>query len=253
MLSYSSTNRKQDNTWRNIKVQVRKGKYDIRARRGYRAPRTAARGEVTMQIQPGAGIDDGRRRWCCCRPAAAAAAAAQQPASDRAAAHVPQRRRARHHRRRRRRPAGHAAARPRAGRLHRDRRRRSRGASSPPSSSTLGGAQADPRTLARTPRRSAPTRAAASAACSCSSSIRARSNRAARATSPGPRRGSSRRLTFADRSALMLMPVGQNVGFTWAHDRVQDALQRVTGHGTALIQRGNTAASRRRATSPIAT
>jgi VWFA-related protein len=38
VLSYSSTNAKQDNTWRNIKVQVRKGRYDIRARRGYRAP-----------------------------------------------------------------------------------------------------------------------------------------------------------------------------------------------------------------------
>jgi VWFA-related protein len=38
VLSYSSTNAKQDNTWRNIKVQIRKGKYDIRARRGYRAP-----------------------------------------------------------------------------------------------------------------------------------------------------------------------------------------------------------------------
>ena len=37
VLSYSSTNLKQDNGWRNIKVQVRKGKYDIRARRGYRA------------------------------------------------------------------------------------------------------------------------------------------------------------------------------------------------------------------------
>jgi VWFA-related protein len=37
VLSYSSTNGKQDNTWRNIKVQVRKGRYDIRARRGYRA------------------------------------------------------------------------------------------------------------------------------------------------------------------------------------------------------------------------
>ncbi len=37
VLSYSSTNPKQDNGWRNIKVQVRKGKYDIRARRGYRA------------------------------------------------------------------------------------------------------------------------------------------------------------------------------------------------------------------------
>ena len=38
VLSYASTNAKQDNTWRNIKVQVRSGKYDIRARRGYRAP-----------------------------------------------------------------------------------------------------------------------------------------------------------------------------------------------------------------------
>jgi Ca-activated chloride channel family protein len=37
VLSYSSTNLKQDAKWRNIKVQVRRGKYDIRARRGYRA------------------------------------------------------------------------------------------------------------------------------------------------------------------------------------------------------------------------
>lgn len=37
MLSYSSTNLKADHAWRNIKVQVRKGKYDIRARRGYNA------------------------------------------------------------------------------------------------------------------------------------------------------------------------------------------------------------------------
>ena len=36
-------------------------------------------------------------------------------------------------------------------------------------------------------------------------------------------------LTFADRSALMLMPVGPNINFTWAHDRVRTALQRVTG------------------------
>ncbi len=35
VLSYSSTALKQDGKWRNIKVQVRKGKYDIRARRGY--------------------------------------------------------------------------------------------------------------------------------------------------------------------------------------------------------------------------
>ncbi|MCA1650458.1 MAG: VWA domain-containing protein, partial [Acidobacteria bacterium] len=37
VLSYSSTNFKQDNSWRNIKVKVGKGKFDIRARRGYRA------------------------------------------------------------------------------------------------------------------------------------------------------------------------------------------------------------------------
>ena len=37
------------------------------------------------------------------------------------------------------------------------------------------------------------------------------------------------RLTFADRSALMLLPVGQNIEFTWAHDRVRDGLQRVAG------------------------
>ena len=38
LLSYSSTNAQQDNTWRAIKVRVRTGKYDIRARTGYRAP-----------------------------------------------------------------------------------------------------------------------------------------------------------------------------------------------------------------------
>jgi VWFA-related protein len=36
-------------------------------------------------------------------------------------------------------------------------------------------------------------------------------------------------LTFVDRSSLLLMPSGPNVGFTWAHDRVRDALQRVMG------------------------
>lgn len=42
------------------------------------------------------------------------------------------------------------------------------------------------------------------------------------------------RLTFADRSALMLIPTGPNVGFTWAHDRVREALQRVTGLGSPV-------------------
>ena len=37
VLSYSSTNMKRDGKWRDIKVQVRKRNYDVRARRGYRA------------------------------------------------------------------------------------------------------------------------------------------------------------------------------------------------------------------------
>jgi VWFA-related protein len=40
-------------------------------------------------------------------------------------------------------------------------------------------------------------------------------------------------LTFADRSALALLPVGPGVGFTWAHNRVRDAFQRVIGMGSA--------------------
>lgn len=45
VLSYSSTNLKQDSVWRNIKVRVRNGKYDVRARQGYRAhgPQRAGR------------------------------------------------------------------------------------------------------------------------------------------------------------------------------------------------------------------
>ena len=46
------------------------------------------------------------------------------------------------------------------------------------------------------------------------------------------------RLTFADRSALMLMPLGPNVSFTWAHDRVREGLQRVTGMGRQTIGLG---------------
>jgi VWFA-related protein len=37
------------------------------------------------------------------------------------------------------------------------------------------------------------------------------------------------RLSFADRSALLQVPVGPNVEFTWNHSRVRDALQRVSG------------------------
>ena len=39
-------------------------------------------------------------------------------------------------------------------------------------------------------------------------------------------------LTFGDRTALILMPTGPNIGFTWAHDRVREALQRVVGHNS---------------------
>lgn len=41
-------------------------------------------------------------------------------------------------------------------------------------------------------------------------------------------------LSFADRSALLLMPAGPNVEFTWAHDRVRDALGRVTGQASPM-------------------
>jgi Ca-activated chloride channel homolog len=37
VLSYSPTNQKQDNSWRSIKVRIKNGKYEIRARDGYRA------------------------------------------------------------------------------------------------------------------------------------------------------------------------------------------------------------------------
>jgi Ca-activated chloride channel homolog len=45
VLSYSPLNAKQDGKWRNIKVRVRKGNYDIRARQGYLAgsPQQAGR------------------------------------------------------------------------------------------------------------------------------------------------------------------------------------------------------------------
>lgn len=37
VLSYTSTNLKQDNSWRDIKVRVRRGGYEVRARDGYRS------------------------------------------------------------------------------------------------------------------------------------------------------------------------------------------------------------------------
>ena len=44
VLSYSSTNGKRDGKWRDIRVQIRKRNYDIRARRGYRAEGTQQTG-----------------------------------------------------------------------------------------------------------------------------------------------------------------------------------------------------------------
>ena len=44
VLSYSSTNLKQDTSWRNISVKVRNGKYAVRARRGYRQKAPPRRG-----------------------------------------------------------------------------------------------------------------------------------------------------------------------------------------------------------------
>jgi len=38
VLSYVSTNTRADGGWRSIRVRVRKGKYDVRARRGYQGP-----------------------------------------------------------------------------------------------------------------------------------------------------------------------------------------------------------------------
>jgi VWFA-related protein len=43
------------------------------------------------------------------------------------------------------------------------------------------------------------------------------------------------RLTFSDRSALMRLPLGPNVDFTWAHDRVRQALQRVNGMSVPIL------------------
>jgi Ca-activated chloride channel homolog len=40
VLSYAPSNVKRDDSWRDIKVRVRNGRYDVRARRGYRASRS---------------------------------------------------------------------------------------------------------------------------------------------------------------------------------------------------------------------
>jgi VWFA-related protein len=47
MLSYVSSNATADGAWRSIRVRVRKGKYDVRARRGYQALRPRRAGKAT--------------------------------------------------------------------------------------------------------------------------------------------------------------------------------------------------------------
>jgi Ca-activated chloride channel homolog len=47
VLSYVSSNAKSDGAWRTIRVRMRKGKYDVRARRGYQAVRARGAGKVT--------------------------------------------------------------------------------------------------------------------------------------------------------------------------------------------------------------
>jgi Ca-activated chloride channel family protein len=47
VLSYVSSNPRTDGAWRSIRVRVRKGKYEIRARRGYQAVRPRGAGKVT--------------------------------------------------------------------------------------------------------------------------------------------------------------------------------------------------------------
>jgi VWFA-related protein len=47
VLTYVSTNTRQDGAWRTIRVRVRTGKYEIRARRGYVATGTQRAGRVT--------------------------------------------------------------------------------------------------------------------------------------------------------------------------------------------------------------
>jgi VWFA-related protein len=47
VLSYVSSNVSANGAWRSIRVRVRKGKYDVRARRGYQAVRPRGAGKAT--------------------------------------------------------------------------------------------------------------------------------------------------------------------------------------------------------------
>jgi hypothetical protein len=143
---------------------------------------------------------------------------------------LPHRRRARHRRRHGRGSAGSSRCADCVRRLHRHRRRtaatrRLRGVHRP---ATTLQAAIDPdalnvsseRRLARRPR------------------LRASSSTRTRSSSGGGRRVAMAashllaRLTPADRSGLMVMPLGPTVELTWAHHRVREALERITGSAT---------------------
>ena len=251
VLSYSSTNPKQDSGWRNIKVRVRNGKLRHQSATGISGTRTAAGGEVIMQTGSGGIRGHGgcrRRFWCrrrtgrCCRRSRAAA---DQTPAFRSGVEVvtvdvgvvdrqgqplrgltpadfvvtvggqPRRVVTAEFVERAARPA--VAARPRR-----------RGASAPNEGGGVGRLFVfivDQNTLDL-----GNARRVASAA----GALLHRGSR-----SPIVRR-------------CMLLPLGPNVAFTWAHDRVREALQRVIGMGRPMT-RGSTAAWPKRATSRIAT
>ena len=222
--------RSRTTRWREIKVRVQKGNYDIRARQDTGQPDPAG-GEVIMRQRIGvspsssavvaATVLSARRR-------AAAVGAAGRRRSD---AVIPERRRGGHRRRRRRRQAGAAGARPdaadftvtvagqaAAGR-HRGVRRR---APAPPPA----GARR-PRRCARQHQRRRRHRPAVRVR---RRSEHARTGQRAPRRRRRPRRSSSR-LSFADRSALMLLPLGPNVDVHLGARPGRDGLQRVTGPG----------------------
>ena len=161
--------------------------------------------------------------------------------SPRAAAAVPQRRRGRHRRCDRGRQAGAAAARSGRRRFHGDR-----------GGPAAAGRDRRVRRLDGRPRRRGPrpdadaasarTRARAAAACSCSWSIRTRSSLAARGRSRPRHPSFFRGLTFDDRSALMVMPVGPERG---AHVGARSRARRAAAgerHRRTRLRPGNTAA-----------
>ena len=226
VLSYSSTNLKQDNSWRSIKVRVKSGKYEVRARDGYRAHGSTARREVVMRKASGvfalAVIDRsavGRRRL----DALGAAAGPEQPPSFRSGVEVvtvdvsvvdkqgqPLRGLT---------PADFTvtvAGQPRrvvsAEFIDRTRRRRPLHAQSGrraiSSNDGVGAGRLFAFIVDQNTLELGSARRVANSAASFFS-----------------------RLTFADRSALMLMPVGPNIAFTWAHDRVRDGPAAGHRHG----------------------